>query len=394
MSGAPDVFVGLMSGTSCDGVSAAAARFVERGGVERGGGRLAVELLGFVQVPYPPPVRERLLAAMHGAAPREYCRLHADLGGWLADAAAALLADAGVARADLAAVASHGQTIWHEPGHSTWQLGDPAVIAERLGVSVVHDFRTRDVAAGGQGAPLVPAADALLFGDDAGWRLLQNLGGIGNVTVVPPPAASAGADPFAGVRAFDTGPGMAVIDLLARGADPALPYDVDGRLAAAGRAVPGVVDALLGDPYFVAEPPKSTGRELFGADYADRLAARCRAERPGATDADLVATAVELTARSVADAYARFVAEPAAEVLVSGGGARHPGVYAALGRALAELPRPVTLRRFADVFFDGEAKEAVAFALLGYLHVRGRPGNVPTATGARGPRVLGARTPA
>jgi anhydro-N-acetylmuramic acid kinase len=376
-----------MSGTSCDGVSAAAARFAERDG-----GRLAVEVLGVLQVPYAPAQRERLLAAMQGAPPREYCRLHADLGGWLADAAAALLADAGVARASVAAVASHGQTLWHEPGHSTWQIGDAAVIAERLGVGAVYDFRARDVAAGGQGAPLVPAADALLFGDAERWRLLQNLGGIGNVTVVPP--ASAGGDPFAGVRAFDTGPGMAVIDLLARRADPSLPYDVDGRLARAGRPVPGVVDALLAEPYFVAEPPKSTGRELFGAAYADRLAARCREARPDATPADLVATAVELTARSVADAYARFVPEPAAEALVSGGGARHPGVVEALGAALGALRRPVALRRFDDVFFDGEAKEAVAFALLGYLHLRGRPGNVPGATGARGPRVLGARTAA
>jgi anhydro-N-acetylmuramic acid kinase len=158
--------------------------------------------------------------------------------------------------------------------------------------------------------------------------------------------------------------------------------------------VDAVVDRLLGEPYFVAEPPKSTGRELFGADYADRLAAMCREARPGATDADCVATAVALTARSVADAYARFVPEPAAEVLVSGGGARHPGVFAAAGAALAALPRPVALRRFGDAFFDGEAKEAVAFALLGYLHLSGRPGNVTGATGARGPRVLGARTPA
>jgi anhydro-N-acetylmuramic acid kinase len=185
---------------------------------------------------------------------------------------------------------------------------------------------------------------------------------------------------------------MAVSDLRARRAAPALPYDVDGRLAAAGRPVPGVVDALLGDPYFVAEPPKSTGRELFGAEYADRLAARCRDARPDASGADLVATAVELTARSVADAYERFVAEPADEVLVSGGGARHPVLFGALARSLAGARRPVALRRFDDAFFDGEAKEAVAFALLGYLHLRGRPGNVPGATGARGPRVLGVRT--
>lgn len=395
VTGAPDVYVGLMSGTSCDGVSAAAARFTPMPN-----GRLGAELLGFVQVPYTPAQRERLLAAMQGATPREYCRLHVDVGHWLADATAALLADAGIARADVRLVASHGQTLWHEPGHSTWQTGDARVIAERFGVNVVSDFRARDMAAGGQGAPLVPAADALLFADAARWRLLQNLGGIGNVTVVPPATAAphtahAGdVAAFAGVRAFDTGPGMAVIDLLARRADPALPYDVDGRLASAGRAVDAVVDALLAEPYFVTEPPKSTGRELFGADYADRLAAMCRAERPGATPADLVATAVLLTARSVADAYARFVPEPAAEVLVSGGGARHPGVTAALARALGAAARPVAVRRFEDLYFDGEAKEAVAFALLGYLHEARRPGNVPGATGARGPRVLGALTPA
>ena len=390
---APDVYVGLMSGTSCDGVSAAAVRFAEAAD-----GALAPELLGFLQVPYAPAQRDRLLAAMAGASPREYCRLDADVGGWLADAAAALLADAGVARASVRLVASHGQTLWHEPGHSTWQTGDPRVIAERLGLDVVSDFRARDVAAGGQGAPLVPAADALLFGAADRWRLLQNLGGIGNVTVVPPRRAATyhgpAPDPFVGVRAFDTGPGMALVDLLARRADPRLPYDVDGRLAAAGTPVPEVVDELLRDPYFVAEPPKSTGRELFGAAYADRLALRCRAGRPAVTGADLVATAALLTARSVADAYARFVPEPAAEVLVSGGGARHPGVFAALTEALAGLPRPVAVRRFDEVFFDGEAKEAVAFALLGYLHERRRPGNVPAATGARGPRVLGAHTPA
>lgn len=389
------VYVGLMSGTSCDGVSAAAVRFALADGDAEGelsGAPLRAELLGFVQPTYAPAQRERLLAAMRGATPREYCRLHAELGGWLADAAARLLADCGVARADVAAVASHGQTIWHEPGHSTWQLGDASVVAERLGVAVVSDFRVRDVAAGGQGAPLVPVADALLFAGRR-WRALQNLGGIGNVTVVPPGAGATGGDPYRGVRAFDTGPGCAVIDAVARLVRPELPYDVDGRLAAAGRPVAAVVDALLAEPYFREAPPKSTGRELFDPAYVARLVAACRAAAPGCSDADLVATAVSLTARSIGDAYRRFLPEPIAEVLLSGGGARNPALVSAITASL-DAPGGPVVRAFDACFFDGEAKEAVAFALLGYLHLHRLPGNVPGATGARGPRVLGVLTPA
>jgi anhydro-N-acetylmuramic acid kinase len=389
----PDVYVGLMSGTSTDGVSAAAVRFRE--GSEAAGG-LVPELLGFAQWPYTREQRERLLAAMRSGSAREYCRLGADLGRWLADASAALLADTGVARADVRAVASHGQTLWHEPGHSTWQLGEAAVIAEALGVDVVSDFRVRDVAAGGQGAPLVPVADALLFGADEDWRALQNLGGIGNVTVVPPRRGA--SDAFEGVRAFDTGPGVAVIDGVARRVRPELPYDVDGRMARAGRAIDEVVDELLREPYFEQAPPKSTGRELFSAEYVERLDSRCRALVPDARDEDVVATAVRLTARSVADAYARFLPEPVGEVLLSGGGARNPALVDAirdeLTRGRGARGRDVAVRHFDEVYFDGEAKEAVAFALLGYLHVHGRPGNVPGATGARGPRVLGKLTPA
>jgi anhydro-N-acetylmuramic acid kinase len=389
----PDVYVGLMSGTSTDGVSAAAVRFHERAdGAARA--PIEAELLGFVQRAYDASQRARLLAAMDRGTARDYCCLAADLGGWLADAASELLAEAGVARADVRAIASHGQTLWHEPGHSTWQAGESAVIAERLRVDVVSDFRVRDVAAGGQGAPLVPIADALLFASADRWRALQNLGGIGNVTVVPPRDATAADDALAGVRAFDTGPGVSIIDAVARRVRPALPYDVDGRLARAGREVPGVVDVLLAAPYFSAPPPKSTGRELFGLAYAERLVDACRAAHPAAADEDLVATAVALTARSVADAYGRFLPEPVHEVLLSGGGARNPALVEAIEAAVARLPGAPTVRAFDAVFFDGEAKEAVAFALLGYLHVERRPGNVPGATGARGPRVLGKLTPA
>ncbi|MGZ9194779.1 MAG: anhydro-N-acetylmuramic acid kinase, partial [Gemmatirosa sp.] len=197
-----------------------------------------------------------------------------------------------------------------------------------------------------------------------------------------------------GVRAFDTGPGVAVIDAVARRVRPELPFDVDGRLARAGTPVRAVVDALLAEPYFSAPPPKSTGRELFSAQYTTRLIDACRAADASVSDGDLVATAVSLTARSVADAYARFLPEPAREVLLSGGGARNPVLVESIARELATRLDAPAVRAFDDVFFDGEAKEAVAFALLGWLHVARRPGNVPGATGARGPRVLGKLTPA
>lgn len=371
------VVVGLMSGTSLDGISAAVARFRDASD-----GRVDVDLLAYISRPYTSAERSRLSAALGGGTPAEYCRLNFDLGRWLADAAIQVMAEAGVAREDIAAIASHGQTIWHEPGHSTWQWGEAAVIAERTGIDVISDFRVRDVAAGGQGAPLVPIADSMLFSSPSEWRGLQNLGGIGNITVVPPHGH------IEGVRAFDTGPGVAVIDGVTRALRPNLPYDVDGQLARAGRPNRQIVKELLAHPYFSAEPPKSTGRELFNSDYVQKLISRSRAL--GATDEDIVATAVQLTADSIGDAYRRFIPEPIREVLVSGGGAKNPALFAAIEKSAA----PVTVRHFDDVFFDGEAKEAVAFALLGYLHVTNRPGNVPSATGARGPRVLGKRTPA
>jgi anhydro-N-acetylmuramic acid kinase len=372
------VYCGLMSGTSLDGISAAVARFTPSEGQ-----RYDVELLGFHVHEYSPAQRERMLAAMREGTAREYCRLAVDFGSWLSDAAVAVLAEAGVSRKEVRAIGSHGQTIWHEPGHSTWQLDAPAVIAERTGLPVVSDFRVRDVAAGGQGAPLVPIADALLFAGNE-WRALQNIGGIGNVTVVPPDGT------LASVRAFDTGPGVGVLDAVVRLVDPTLRYDVDGGLAARGRVLQPVVDQLLAEPYFRAEPPKSTGRELFDAAYVQRLIALCRAHAADITNPDLVATATALTAQSIADAYRRFIPEPVTETLIAGGGAKN----ATLRRMIAEAVSPLQVTSFDERYFDGEAKEAVAFALLAHLHLEGLAGNVPTATGARGPRVLGMLTPA
>jgi anhydro-N-acetylmuramic acid kinase len=371
------VYIGLMSGTSLDGVSAAAVRIDTTES-----GTLRADLLAFIGTTYTSEQRDRLARALVGGTAQEYCRLAFDLGGWLADAAVAVIGEAGVSKTEIRAIGSHGQTIWHEAPHSTWQLGEAAVIAERTGISVVSDFRVRDVAAGGQGAPLVPIADALLFSGDA-WRALQNIGGIGNVTIVPPNGQ------LDGVRAFDTGPGVAVIDatVLALTSNT---FDVNGALAARGTPLSAVVDELLAHPYFSAPPPKSTGRELFDASYVKRLVERCRRERSDCTAEDVIATATSLTARSIADAYRRFMPEPVTEVLVSGGGAKNPTLVAMIEQAIAPMP----VRAFADRFFDGEAKEAVAFALLAYLHLHGDAGNVPRATGARGARVLGKLTPA
>ena len=375
----PRILVGLMSGTSLDGISAAVVRF------DRGDdGRIAYDLLGMSVRPYEPAQRDRLAKALVEGTPREYCRLSFDLGDWLADAAILAMAEAGIDRASVSAIASHGQTVWHEPGHSTWQFGEPAVIAERTGVSVVSNFRVRDVAAAGQGAPLVPAADSLLFAHSTEWRGLQNLGGIGNVTVVPPGGVSIST------RAFDTGPGVVVIDGVTRTLSPGRSYDEGGQLARTGKAIDAVVSHVLTDPYFASPPPKSTGRELFDPAFIAAFVERCRREKPDASVGDIVATAVALTAASIADAFRRFVPEPVKELVVSGGGAENPALVDAIAAALPS----VTVKRFSDLFFDGEAKEAVAFALLGYLHLAGEPGNLPSVTGARGPRILGQLTPA
>jgi anhydro-N-acetylmuramic acid kinase len=370
------VLVGVMSGTSADGISAAAVRF--RDAPPR------ASLLAYHDAPYSAAQRDRLLRALDGASLAELTRLDFELGAWLGDAALAAIAAAGLAQGEVRAIASHGHTIWHDPPRATWQIGQSAVIAERTGIDVIADFRVRDVAAGGQGAPLVAMADCALFCADGDWRALQNIGGIANVSVVPP----RGVD--APVLAFDTGPGVAIIDGVVRALVRGLAYDVDGALARAGAAIEPVVERALTEPYFSAPPPKSTGRELFDREYIARFIERCRGVHPEATTEDIVATAVALTAQSIADAHRRFITAPVRDVVVSGGGARNPALVRALEKSLA----PRTVRVFDDLFFDGAAKEAVAFAFLGELFLNHRAGNVPAATGARGPRLLGKLTPA
>ena len=378
MTERPTLAVGLMSGTSLDGVDAALVQFE---------GPTHASLVRFVSRPYAAAELAELRAALdpslhsgQAAAAPVLARLHVRLAEWAAEAVAELLAAARVPASAVALIAFPGQTIWHEPPLVSWQLGEPAVLAERFGVRVVSGFRARDVAAGGQGAPLVPMADVLLFGRTDAPRVLVNLGGMANLTYVERRAEEEGA------FAFDTGPGVAVIDAVARLVDPTLPFDRDGALAARGAPDERVLEDLLADPFFTAPPPKSAGRERFGDDYARALHGRA----PGPAG---VATAVELTARSVAAAVGRWV-PPRTEVVVSGGGCHHPRLMASLARRLAEPPGCHPLHRFDDLFFPGDAKEAVAFALLGYLTLHGQPGNVPAATGARGPRVLGTVTPA
>ena len=369
--------VGLMSGTSLDGVSTALVRL--------GADPLApsATLVAFRQERYSAAERGAIIDAMARATPKDLALLHVALGERFAGAVLALLAQARVAPRDLAFVASHGQTVWHEPGRATLQLGDAAVIAEGLGVPVVSDFRARDVAAGGQGAPLVPLADVMLFGHAERGRLLLNIGGMANVTWVPRRGVTEGA------LAFDTGPGVAVIDAVTRRVDPDATFDVDGERARRGRPVAKVLETLLADAYFDEPPPKSTGRERFGLDYADRLLEVVR--KAGGSENDAVATATALTVETIARAIERWAGKDAAsELVISGGGARNPALVERL--AARVQPRPVVL--FDQVFFDGDAKEAVAFAFLGHQTVLGRAGNLPAATGARGPRILGHITPA
>jgi len=379
------LLVGLMSGTSLDGISAAVVAFSERDG------RVHADLRGFTQRAYSHEARARLAAAMQMASAQESCRLHADLGTWLGDAACDAMREAGVSSHEVHAIASHGQTLWHEPGHSTWQIGDAARIAERTGCAVISDFRARDMAVGGQGAPLVPMADMMLFAHDTEWRALQNIGGIGNVTLVPP---RSWPEPEP-VHAFDTGPGVVIID----GVTQRLfgePFDRDGAIGGSGRILDSVLRDRLDLPYLHQAPPKSTGRELFTPAFIDDFIARGRAA--GGADADIVATAAAYTAATIAGQYAMWLPVMPTDCVVSGGGSRNPFLLRCLDGAFgwhAERTgkRMPVVRHFDSLFFDAEAKEAVAFALLGYLHLIGRPGNVPSATGARAPRVLGALTP-
>lgn len=378
------LIVGLMSGTSLDGVDAALVE-IDGEGVDD----VRFRLVHWLTAPFDEARREAIHGAILAGSAERLCGLHADLGEWLGEAVVRVCEEAGVPRGRVDAVGSHGQTVWHRPPAgalrgATLQLGDPATLAERTGIAVVSDFRTRDMAAGGQGAPLVPWVDRLLFSLPDRARALQNIGGIGNVTWVPPRGSAES------VLAFDTGPGNALMDTAVEIATGGrMTYDRDGRLGARGEVDETLLADLLRHPYFAAEPPKSTGREEFGRPFVERLVAATAPE--GDRDwLDLVATLTELTARSIADAYRRWIVPRGVEqVVLTGGGARNP----TLVRRIRSLLGPLDVVGGEVLGVDPECKEAVAFAVLAWAHLRGIPANVPAATGAAGPRVLGSLTP-
>jgi len=385
------IVIGLISGTSADGVEAAVVQ------LDGAPPSLGWKVLKHTHRPFAPELRTEIFACFRpemGSVDR-LCRLNFVLGHSFGEAALVAAREAGLSMAEVDLIGSHGQTLWHEPSvqgmGSTLQLGEPAVIAEMTGVPVVSNFRTRDMAAGGQGAPLVPLADWLLLSHPTKIRAAQNIGGIANVTFLPP--SSALPSPYgreAGgevVFAFDTGPGNMLLDEAARRAtDGAWTYDRNGSLAAQGHVDESLLEEWLTDSFFGQPPPRTTGRDLFGTQ---RLAEYWfQSRQRGRTPNDILATLTALTAHSIAHAYHTFLPAFPDEVVLSGGGVHNTTLIGMLAQQLS----PARITTSAEFGLDIEAKEAVAFAVLAYETWHKRPGNVPSATGASRPVVLGSVT--
>jgi anhydro-N-acetylmuramic acid kinase len=380
------IVAGVMSGTSADGINVALVKLSARGR-----GRPRHTLLAHEEFAYPAAVRRVILAMMNAelASVADLARLNFLLGELYADAVAKT---ARKHRINLDLVGCHGQTLYHQGEVApflgrkvavTWQTGEAAVIAARLGVPVVSDFRPADMVVGGKGAPLVPFLDYSLFRDARVGRIAQNIGGIANLTAIP--AAASLED----VTAFDTGPGNMVIDALM---DELFGkrYDRDGKVAASGQALDRVITQLIRASFFGQKPPRTAGREEFGREYTARFLRLCRDARK----ADIITTATALTAQSIANAVKRFVLPKLGargkrphQIIVSGGGAKNPTLMAMLRDAMAALEVGVHLSN--EFGIPSEAKEAVAFALLAYETWHRRPGNVPSATGAKRAAILG-----
>jgi anhydro-N-acetylmuramic acid kinase len=403
LDGRTHLAVGLMSGTSHDGVSAALMRIDERKSPP-------TTLVAFRTYPYAPEFRARLLAASSEGQDQSQDQnqdpshpasragagglstLNFELGRIFGTAALRVTRAARVPIHRLSFIGSHGHTFFHQPPRragrgtaSTLQLAEPAVIAAMTGAPVVADFRPMDVAVGGEGAPLAPLAHLWLFGHKRLGRVVQNIGGIGNATYLPPAARTGDRR----LIAFDTGPGGMLIDaLVARLTSGRLSMDRDGTMAARGRVDGTMLAELMRNPYFRRKPPKSTGREEFGSHYLDAIlqGARGRTMDPD----DLVASVTALTARAIGDACRRFIAPLGRvdQLIVSGGGARNPTLMKMIA---AELPG-IEVMTSAQVGVDCGALEAIAFAILAYQMLRGLPGNIPSVTGARSPAILGKLT--
>ena len=389
--------IGLMSGTSADGIDACLAR------ISGSGERISASLVAFRKSPYPPAVRRRVIALFSPEAPAiEVCRMNYAVGRLFAEAALDLVRRCNLKPDAVDLIASHGQTICHLPPGgpfdfaqdepfddlfrgSTLQIGEPAVIAEMTGITVVADFRGQDIAAGGQGAPLVPYADYALFRSPTKTRAIQNIGGIANVTLLP---AGGGIDD---IIAFDTGPGNMIVDaLITAFTQGEKTFDEDGALSALGRVDENLLAWLMAHEYLARRPPKSTGREEFGAAFVTSLLDKAQAEDIAAED--LLATAVAFTAESIARAYKDFILleHKIDEVVLGGGGSYN----ATLRRMLQERLPGIPIFLHEDLGISGDAKEALAFAMLGNETMLGRPANVPGATGARRRVVLGKIVPA
>jgi anhydro-N-acetylmuramic acid kinase len=366
--------IGLLSGTSADGTDAALCEIFGAGESTR------VVMRAFVTTPFARPLRERIFALSDTTA-SELCDLDVLLGEAFAEAAAAVTAAAGLSLADAHLIGSHGQTAVHHPRSagklgSTLQIGEAAVIAERTGLPVIADFRVRDVAAGGEGAPLVPIVDYLLFRKPGTRRAMQNIGGIANVTLV--------GETMSGMAAFDNGPGNMALDAVARAASGGQElFDRNGARAARGRVDAGLLAELHLHPYLSRPMPKSTGRELFGKEFAYPLLGRY----DGRLD-DLLATLTRFTAEAIVRSYRELLPAMPDEVYVSGGGALNTTLLDHLGALLAPIPVATT----SVLGVDPKAKEAIAFAVLANETLFGHPGNIPATTGAAGTRVLGKLT--
>ena len=368
------LYLGLISGTSADGIDAALVEFAHTDRTHFDStARMPLRVVAARTYAYPPALRDRVLAlarANAAVALDEFGRLDVEIGACFADAATALLSEAGIEPTAVTAIGSHGQTVCHRPGGAhpfTLQIGDPSVIAERTGILTVADFRRADVAAGGQGAPLLPALHAAVFADALIPRAILNLGGIANATLLLPGSEVIG---------FDTGPANCLLDAwVTRHLGAA--RDDGGAWAASGRVDDGLLGALLAEPYFAAPPPKSTGREHFNLDWLDgRLPT-------GLAPADVQATLLALSARTIAEALR---ASGVREVYACGGGVHNTALMAALRRELPNLRLDTT----AALGLDPDFVEAAGFAWLARARLRGEPGNLPSVTGARGARLLGA----